>query len=400
MAYLMAYLFVSFSASSDASDLASILEPRQSGKFPLVQTAVILDGITNAYAVYPEFGRLPDSPGKDLFLGFRVSGSAKRVDARGRLKIFQNRGTSEKPRYEEGFWLDEKNPSARIPSGWSRGSFCPQLADFDGDGIVDLLSGSNCCAAFSFHWLRGLSDRSFGEMQMIRFQRTEVDPKSFPAAFARDITRPRVFDWNRDSKADLVMGTYDIRVDRNLRTFDVDTWLRTDGKRQQAKEKPDYNARNYLRTTDVAIPEFERLRILGHAKRRAWPVHVEFSDWDGDGNFDLLAIIESRVFSLRSKSGLDGKQEGHPEVASVRVWETHHTIVWLRNKTSTGEPVFAEALPLYQVKGNIDLQSFTAIDWDDDGSNEIVVSVTKNDPKDTMKVFDNTSKQLLLLDKP
>jgi len=55
-------------------------------------------------------------------------------------------------------------------------------SDFDRDGMVDLLSGSNCCAAFSFHWLRGISGRSFGEMQTIGFQRSEtVAPvRSFP----------------------------------------------------------------------------------------------------------------------------------------------------------------------------------------------------------------------------
>ena len=81
---------------------------------PLVRKAVILDEIENAYVIYPVFGKMSGSPGKDLFLGFRVSG---KKDKRGRLRVFPNRGTSDEPRYDDGFWLDERIPSARIPTG-------------------------------------------------------------------------------------------------------------------------------------------------------------------------------------------------------------------------------------------------------------------------------------------
>ncbi len=107
-------LLVAFSASTRGDDLAEILGPGQTGETRLEQTAVIVDRIANAHAVYPAFGRLPGSPGKDLFLGLRVAG---RDDKRGRLRVFPNRGTGQQPRYDEGYWLDDITPSARIPSG-------------------------------------------------------------------------------------------------------------------------------------------------------------------------------------------------------------------------------------------------------------------------------------------
>ena len=103
--------------SSDPSDVALRLGASPPVELPLVRQGVVLDQITGARAVYPEFGSLPESPGKDLFLGFHVAGSNSEVDTRGRLRVFPNRGTPDRPRYEDGYWFDDQNPSARIPGG-------------------------------------------------------------------------------------------------------------------------------------------------------------------------------------------------------------------------------------------------------------------------------------------
>ena len=67
------------------------------------------------WAVVPNFGRLSGADGLDLVVGHLVRG--KHVDARGRLRVYPNVGTATEPRYENGFWLDERIPSARIPHG-------------------------------------------------------------------------------------------------------------------------------------------------------------------------------------------------------------------------------------------------------------------------------------------
>lgn len=100
--------------SADA--LNSLLGPDDPGKLPLVQKAVLLDGITDALAIYPEFGRFSESPGNDLLLGYQFK-NVKGEDCRGRLKVFQNRGTLDRPHYAKGFWFDEQNSSARVPDG-------------------------------------------------------------------------------------------------------------------------------------------------------------------------------------------------------------------------------------------------------------------------------------------
>ncbi len=99
-----------------ADDLNALLGPDDPGKLPLVQKAVLLDGITDALAIYPEFGRFSESPGSDLLLGYQFK-NAKGEDCRGRLRVFPNRGTLDQPRYAEGFWFDEQNSSARVPDG-------------------------------------------------------------------------------------------------------------------------------------------------------------------------------------------------------------------------------------------------------------------------------------------
>ncbi len=104
------------SAHLTGEDLNIVLGPKTPEQTLLLQKAVILDHITGAREVYPEFGSLTDRTAKDLLLGYGIKG-AKGDNRRGRLKIFPNLGTRDQPRYEQGDWLDETIPSARIPVG-------------------------------------------------------------------------------------------------------------------------------------------------------------------------------------------------------------------------------------------------------------------------------------------
>ncbi len=248
-------------------------------------------------------------------------------------------------------------------------------------------------------------------MQTIQFHRAGVDLTSFAYVVMRGRTRPRILDWNRDGKDDLVVGTREIRVDRNLRKFDLDAWLRVVEREQQAQVPHDYKAENHLRTSDVVIPEFARLQPKQNGSnkpvpvgkkdgfnvvRRTNPTFVQFADFNGDGDFDLLAIVESYFWFRDAKfSTLDEEQLRRAE-ATLRPPPPRHTLVWLRNTTSGGEPAFAAAQPLYQVHGNLVLQSFAVTDFDDDGAQEIVAALTERDPHNTRRV---TSKQLVLLDR-
>ena len=45
--------------------------------------------------------------------------------------------------------------------------FSPQLADYDGDGRLDLLSGSDCCQGGCFYVFRRLKDGGFAPRRQV-----------------------------------------------------------------------------------------------------------------------------------------------------------------------------------------------------------------------------------------
>ena len=46
--------------------------------------------------------------------------------------------------------------------------FSPQLADYDGDGRLDLISGSDCCQEGCFYVFRRLKDGGFAPRQQVK----------------------------------------------------------------------------------------------------------------------------------------------------------------------------------------------------------------------------------------
>ena len=52
------------------------------------------------------------------------------------------------------------------------------------------------------------------------------------------------------------MGKREFRIDRDLRSFDMDKWLKTVERENRDNVKHDYNGENNLRTTSVAIANF------------------------------------------------------------------------------------------------------------------------------------------------
>lgn len=67
-------------------------------------------------ALHPQFARISGGDGLDFVVGHdipRVSGG----DPRGRLRVYPIAGAGQGTTYKGPFWLDERIPSARIPSG-------------------------------------------------------------------------------------------------------------------------------------------------------------------------------------------------------------------------------------------------------------------------------------------
>jgi hypothetical protein len=107
--------------------------------------------------------------------------------------------------------------------------------------------------------------------------------------------------------------------------------------------------------TEVAAKPFPLPKLPN-----AWPVYFGFADWDGDGHFDLLA-------GLRCQKGPDGP--------------VSYGIYWFRNTAAKGDPKFAAASALLTIPAPWALDAFAVVDSGQAGRGDLVVSVSKNEPR-------------------
>jgi hypothetical protein len=194
------------------------------------------------------------------------------------------------------------------------------LGDFDGDGRLDLVSGSNCCDPETIHLFLRRADGTFGARREIKFERPGLSPAV--RTFARGRSRPHLFDWDRDGKTDLVIANLGRR-----------TVLVSPGPLAGKAE--------------VAVKAVE----LPACPDEAHPVETGFADWDGDGAFDLLVAAQYRAVK-------DGP------------WR--YAVYWFRNTAPKGEPKFAAGARLVTIPAPWELNAFAVVD------RELVVSVSKD----------------------
>ena len=139
------------------------------------------------------------------------------------------------------------------------------MADFDGDGRLDLLSGSNCCDPYGLHLFRRRTDGSFEPRRHLA-----VDVPRGDYEIPTHRSRPFVTDWDGDGLADLLLSQWHEREVGRI------SWFRNVGRPGQ--------------------PRYEEGRTLVPGTERP-PYNSGFCviDWDGDRQPDLLmARIEFR----------------------------------------------------------------------------------------------------------
>ncbi len=175
--------------------------------------------------------------------------------------------------------------------------------DIDGDGHLDILSGSYSrmekAMAGLFQVLYGNSDRTFRKAEALKG--TDDEPLIIPIKGEEQMTenictRPFAVDWDADGHLDLVVGNF-------AGSF---YWFKGEGK---GKFQPKPEA---IKTSD------ERLKIDGH---HSDPFVV---DWDGDGDLDLLSGSSSGGVQWAENQAGKGKlPELQPFQSVIKPGKTH-----------------------------------------------------------------------------
>lgn len=201
------------------------------------------------------------------------------------------------------------------------------MADYDGDGLLDLIAGSDCCQAGSFYVFRRLKDGGFAPRQQVKpvFPPEQFNPRQFRPDGLR--SRLAVADLNGDGKPDVLIGSDERKtlgvVYGPLAGKDE---LTVQGMWPEGKEP------------------FAPLRLATN------PV---LADWDGDGLLDLILGL-----SERNRDG---------------VWRSRG-VYWCRNVGTKRAPKFGRSQLL--VADN-DLAKTTGIcvaDWNGDGRPDLIAS--------------------------
>jgi hypothetical protein len=183
-------------------------------------------------------------------------------------------------------------------------------------------------------------DGAFAARQEVRLKWPGADP----FGLGRAVTNPHLLDWNRDGHTDLVIG------------YTEGGWHDT--------QWTLYVATGPLAgKTEVAVKPFALPKVPD-----ANAVYFGFSDWDGDGRFDLLAAV-------RYQKGSDAVRREPWKRTSEPV---SYAIYWFRNTAARGEPVFAPAKRLITIPAPWQLDAFTVVRRGHDGRLSLVVSVSKN----------------------
>jgi hypothetical protein len=199
------------------------------------------------------------------------------------------------------------------------------LADYDGDGRLDLIAGSDCCQEGCFYVFRRLKDGGFAPRQ-------KVKPVFPPQQFGRvetDTMRSRlaVADLNGDGKPDVLIGG------RDWKTLGV-VYGPLAGKDELTVQ----------RMWPEGQEPFAPMRLSTN------PV---LADWDGDGLPDLILGLGER--------GRDG------------VWRSRG-VYWCRNVGTKRVPKFGPSQLLVADNDRAETDGICVADWNGDGRPDLIAS--------------------------
>ena len=206
------------------------------------------------------------------------------------------------------------------------------MADFDGDGRTDLLSGSPCCQGYCFYVYCRQEDGSFGERETLRLKFSEDEYNFFEYDLAGKglVSRVAVGDWSGDGVPDVVIG--------NFGSGDIGVVY---GPLDREGELP--------------VRRFRPRGRMPFTARIGQPV---LADWDGDGLLDL-------VFT-----GSDGADKSRNDGNGV---------YWSRNIGTASQPALAAPqLLIADMEGWI-TNGVCVADWNGDGRLDLIATRTTSD---------------------
>jgi hypothetical protein len=211
--------------------------------------------------------------------------------------------------------------------------FTPQLADYDGDGLADLITGSDCCQEGRFYMFRGLKDGGYAPRQAVK---PVFPPQQFDRRWTRSNvlqSRIAVADLNGDGKPDALIGA----AERN--TLGV-VYGPLAGKHELTVE----------RMWPEGQEPFARPAPSGSFK--AISTNPVLADWDRDGLPDLILGVREWGKDNWSRRG----------------------VYWCRN---VGTKQAAKFGPSQLLVAEKDAESITGIgvaDWNGDGRPDLIAS--------------------------
>lgn len=257
---------------------------------------------------------------------FDRSGRWTKGPLHGLVYLIRNRGSNDRPEYE---------PPARLEAGGTPidvfGMPSPSLAEFDGDGDLDLV-----CGEFldRFTYFENVGTRTTPRYAA---GRRLLDEAGAPVAMHLQMIVPVAIDWDGDGDVDLVVGDEDGRVALVEHTGKV------------VAGSPRFRPPAYFqqRGTDL---KFGAL------------VTPTAADWDGDGDTDLVCGCSSGELGWFENLGGGAPPRWAPP----------------RRLEAGGKPIRITAGPNGSIQGPCEAKwGYTqpcAADWDGDGDLDVVVN--------------------------
>ena len=205
------------------------------------------------------------------------------------------------------------------------------MADYYGDGRLDLIAGSDCCQEGCFYVFRRLKDGGFAPRQKVRpvfppQQFGQVDQQFGQVETDTLRSRIAVADLNGDGKPDVLIGA------ENWKTLGV-VYGPLGGKDELTVQ----------RMWPEGQEPFAPMRLSTN------PV---LADWDGDGLLDLILGLRER-----NKKGR---------------WLSRG-VYWCRNVGTKREPKFGPSQLLVADRSEA-ITGICVADWNGDGRPDLIVS--------------------------